>query len=202
MANMQTQLVKTYSHLAVALLIVSALAPASTQAFEFKPVAGIGWDFYGGDLLVSGTSPECGDTNVKANNGYTLNAGGVMIADSFETQATLGYKYASPAAETGSIVWDAMPLELIQFYRTSLLRMGLGFSYHINPKLVVDVPGLSYANYYDNALGAVVQIGWAPVQKSYSIDLRYTAINYKQKDASIADEKSGSVLGIYSSYYF
>jgi hypothetical protein len=187
--------------LAVAALPLGILSALSVQAAEFKGVAGIGLDF-GGDTLVTAVYTDGSTTDVKANNGFVLNGGGVMIVDAYETQATVGYKFGGPAAKNGSITWDAVPVELIQFLRAGNVRIGLGFTYHINPKLVIDIPGTSRTYNFDNALGTIAQIGWAPVNMPFSIDLRYTAIKYRQSNVGNAEEKNGNVLGIYSSFFF
>jgi hypothetical protein len=188
----------------VSLLIfaVSGLLFINAEASEFKGVASIGWDLWGGDVVATGTGNVCGNLDVKANNGVVISAGGVVINGAFETQATVGYKHASPSGAAGSMVWDTIPLELLQFYRTGDLRMGLGVAYHVNSKLIVDVPGSAYSTYYNNALGGIVQLGWAPTTKAYSIDLRYTVIQYQQQNAVNIPDTNGNVLGIYVSYYF
>lgn len=181
---------------------MSSLLCISAEAYEFKGVASIGWDLWGGDIVATGTGTACANPDVKANNGVVISAGGVLINGAYETQATVGYKHASPVGESGSIVWDTIPLELLQLYRTGNLRMGLGITYHVNSKLIADVPGSSFSKYYNNALGGIVQLGWAPAAQAYSIDLRYTAIQYQQQDAPSIPNTSGNVLGIYASYYF
>lgn len=187
--------------LAVAALSLGILSALRVQAAEFKGVVGIGLDF-GGDTLVTAVYTDGSSTDVKANNGFVLNGGGVMIIDAYETQVTVGYKFGGPAAKNGSITWDAVPVELIQFLRASNVRIGLGFSYHINPRLVIDIPGTSQTYNFDNALGTIAQIGWSPVNMPFSIDLRYTAIKYRQSNVGNAEEKNGNVLGIYSSFFF
>lgn len=188
--------------LTLATLALIVLGSTTSQAGEFKGVVGIGWDMLGGDTVVTGTCTACGTPEQKANNGLAFNVGGVMINDSYETQATIGYKYGSPVGENGTITWQAIPVEIIQFYRTSNMRIGLGFIYQINPRLVVDVPGLNYANYYDNAFGTLVQIGWAPVGEPYTIELRYSPMTYRQNNSPYPQQVNGSVFGIFSSYYF
>lgn len=185
-----------------ATLAMIALISTTSQAGEFKGVVGIGWDMLGGDTVVTGACTACGTPEQKANNGLAFNAGGVMINDSYETQATIGYKYGSPVGENGTITWEAIPIEIIQFYRTSNMRIGLGFIYQINPRLVVDVPGLNYTKDYDNAFGTLLQLGWAPMGESYTIELRCSAMMYKQNNSAYPQEVNGGVLGIYSNYYF
>lgn len=153
----------------VTLLLIAATA----QAAEFRGVVGFGMDF-GGDVLLSGTYTDGSTWEVKANQGLVLNGGVVMVTGAFETQATVGYKFGGPQAKNGSVTFDEMPLELMEFYRTSNIRSGLGISYLGNPKLVVDIPGsIKNGTYkFDNAIAYVAQIGWAPEKSPFSIDLR------------------------------
>ena len=190
-------------NIAKTMLVATALSftALAAQAAEYKGIVGIGLDF-GGDVLKSGLYTNGSTWEVKANQGLTFNGGMVMVNGVHETQATIGYKFGGPQAKNGSVTWDTIPVELIQFYRTGIVRAGLGFVYQINPKLVVDIPGTSQTINYDNSLGLVAQVGWAPADMPISIDLRLTAIKYKEKNVSGAKDISGGALGIYSSYYF
>ena len=188
-----------------ALLVASmlSLTISTAQAIEFKGVLGFGLDL-GGDTLVSGSYTDGSTYTVKANRGVVLNGGVVMVTGAFETQTTVGYKFGGPQAKNGSITWDVVPIELMEFYRTNNLRMGLGLVYQKSPKLVIDVSGsLSNGTYnFDNALGTVVQIGWAPKKYPFSIDLRYTAIKYKQSNVANPKDISGNSPGLYMSFFF
>jgi hypothetical protein len=199
--NMKIKLMIKQLMLAMALLTANSLSAAAVQAAEFKGVVGIGVDV-GGDTLATAVYTDGTTADVKANNGLVFNGGAVMIVDSYETQATVGYKFGGPIGKNGTVTWDTVPLELIQFLRASNVRIGLGLIYHINPRLTVDIPGASYTINYDNAFGTVAQIGWAPLNMPFSIDLRYTAIKYRQSNINNAQEASGAAFGIYSSYYF
>lgn len=189
-------------HLFVAaILSLSSLSAVTAQAAEFKGVVGIGFDL-GGDTLYTGKYTDGTTVDVKANQGFVLNGGAVMVIDSYETQATVGYKFGGPTAKNGSITWDAIPVELIQFLRAGNMRIGLGFIYQINPKLVVDIPTDNSTYNFDNAFGTVAQIGWAPAKMPFSFDLRYTAIKYKQSNVSNPPDISGNATGLYMSYFF
>ena len=177
------------------------LVAASAHAVEFKGVVGFGMDF-GGDVLRSGTFSDGSTWEAKANQGLVLNGGVVMITGAFETQATVGYKFGGPQAKNGSITFDEMPLELMEFYRTSIFRMGLGIAYLNSPKLVVDIPTESSTTKFDNALAYVAQIGWAPEKSPFSIDLRYTIAKFKASGVANAKDINGNVVGLYMSYFF
>jgi hypothetical protein len=82
--------------------------------------------------------------------------------------------------------------------------MGLGLSYHSNAKLDVSVPNssLNGVHEFDDAVGSVAQIGWAPAGSKYSVDLRYTTATFKVKGVANAKDINGNVAGLYASYYF
>ena len=183
--------------------VLLLLVAATAQAVEFKGVVGFGMDF-GGDVLLSGTYTDGSTWEAKANQGLVLNGGIVMVTGSFETQATIGYKFGGPQAKNGSVTFDEMPIDLLEFYRTSNIRSGLGISYLSSPKLVVDIPGsIKNGTYkFDNAIAYVAQIGWAPEKSPFSIDLRYTMVKFKQSGVANAQDVNGNVVGLYMSYFF
>jgi hypothetical protein len=187
-------------------LILGSMSAVSAQAVEFKGVVGFGMDF-GGDVLDSGMYTDGTTWDVRANKGLALNIGMVMVTGSFETQATVGYKFGGPEAKNGSVTFDVVPVELMEFYRTSNIRMGLGMVYHSSPELVKNAPigsgSLANGTYkFDNAVGSVVQIGWAPEKLPFSIDLRHTTVNFKQSGVTNAKSINGNVTGLYMSFFF
>lgn len=194
------------SFMLVASASLITLSVATARAVELKGVFGVGGDF-GGDTLFSGTYTDGSTWSVSANQGLVVNGGVVMVTGSFETQATVGYKTGGPSAKNGSITYTVVPVELMEFYRTSNLRMGLGLSYHSSPKVEVGVTGSSLNGTYKfkDAMGYVAQIGWAPVKSFFSIDLRYTAVKFIPENFVGINGKrefNGTVAGIYGSFYF
>lgn len=185
------------------LLSASMLYAVTAHAAEFKGVIGFGFDF-GGDVLLSGTYTSGSTWEVRANQGMVLNGGVVMVTGAFETQATIGYKFGGPQASNGSVTFDEIPVELMEFYRTGNMRMGLGLSYQSSPKLVVDIPGsgLNGTYKFDNSIGAIAQIGWAPEKSPFSFDLRYTMASFKASGVANAKDINGNVVGLYMSYFF
>jgi hypothetical protein len=183
----------------VGMLLSSIVA----SAVEFKGVVGVGSDF-GGDVLLSGTYTSGSTWEAKANEGLLFNAGVVMVTGNFETQGTVGYKFGGPQASNGSVTFTVVPVEVIEFYRAANIRAGIGLSYHSSPTLEVSVPGFAGNGTYNfnDAMGTVIQIGWAPTGGKYSIDLRMTSVNFKQKNVVGAKDINGNTAGIYASYYF
>jgi len=193
------KLINTVKYIVVTGML--SLIALTSQAAEFKGVVGLGLDF-GGDVLLSGTYTDGSTWEAKANQGIALNGGVVIVTGAFETQLTVGYKFGGPQAKNGSITFDEMPIDLMEFYRTGNTRMGLGFTYLSSPKLVIDIPGTSSTTKFDNAIGTVIQIGWAPEKAPYSIDLRYTMVKFKQSGVANATDVNGNVVGLYMSYFF
>jgi hypothetical protein len=189
------------SLLALTMLSFSAFSLLAARADEIKGVFEIGGDF-GGDTLGTVVYKDGTTTDVKVSDSLVLNVGAVVTNGSFETQASLGYKFSGPGAKDGTITWHSIPLELLEFYRVSVARMGLGLSYNINPSLVIDVPGTRQTYNFENALGTVVQIEWAPLKETYSLALRYTFIQYKQSGVSNPREIGGNMVGMYVNHYF
>lgn len=186
-------------------LMVVAMVLASfnvAQAVEFKGVLGLGIEG-GGDKLGTLTYADGTSVVVTANSGIVLHGGVVIVVDQYETQITVGLKKGGPSAKEGSVTWSDTPVEIMEFYRTGEMRMGMGLQYQINPKLVVDLPSQKETTKYDNALGFVAQIGWAPTDKPYpfSVDLRYTAIKYKENNTGNTNNIGGNVVGIYMNFY-
>ncbi|MFA6902260.1 MAG: hypothetical protein WC236_04160 [Gallionellaceae bacterium] len=195
-------------HMVTKLAMVAAmlsLSVASAQAVEFKGVVGLGYDA-GGDTLATVTFTDGSTSEVKANAGLLFNGGVVIVTGDFETQATVGYKFDSSKKATNvNVTFDVLPVELMEFYRTDNLRMGLGLSYHSSPTLKIDFPGnAAHGTYkFKDAIGYVAQIGWSPRTGSYSIDLRYTAIKYLPNYANPAKaEYNGNSVGLGASFYF
>lgn len=181
-----------------------AQAPATKESQPIEWIIGLGMDF-GGEELGKLYYTDGSSASVKANNGIAIYAGGTIAngrSSPFSTQITLGYKFGGPRGDGGDVTWSAIPLEVIEFYRASNLRTGLGISYQINPQLSVNLPASSYTDTYNNAIGFIAQVGWTPVGEHYSIDLRYTSIKFQLSSVQDAPMVDGSVVGLYASYRF
>jgi hypothetical protein len=181
-----------------------AQAPLTKESQPIEWVIGLGMDF-GGEELGKLYYTDGSSASVKANNGVAINAGAIIPNGKnspFSTQITLGYKLGGPRGEGGDVTWSAIPLEVIEYYRAGNLRTGLGISYQIRPQLSVSLPTSNYTDTYNNAIGFIAQVGWAPVREHYSIDLRYTSIQFQLSGVQDAPMVNGSVVGLYTSYRF
>lgn len=167
-------------------------------------LVGLGADF-GGEELGQLTYSDGSTASVYANKGIAFFFGVILPngRDSdFSTQLSLGYKLGGPRAINTDVTWSALPLEVIEYYRAGSLRTGLGLSYQLNPQLSVNTPATSYVDKYNNALGFIAQIGWAPVREHFSLDLRYTSIKFQGNGVIGPANADGSVTGIYTSFRF
>ena len=181
-----------------------AQTPLAKESLPVEWIIGLGMDF-GGEELGKLYYTDGSSASVKANNGIAINAGAILANGKnspFSTQITLGYKFGGPRGEGGDVTWSAIPLEVIEYYRATNLRMGLGISYQIRPQLSVSLPTSNYTDTYNNATGFIAQFGWAPVTEHYSIDLRYTSIKFQLSGVQDAPMVNGSVVGLYTSYRF
>lgn len=177
-------------------------AAAKSQSVEW--IAGAGLEL-GGEELGQVTYSDGSTAPVNANNGIMLNFGGIFANgddSAFSTQISLGYKSGGPRIWSSDVNWSAMPLDIIEHYRIDNLRLGLGITYHFNPQLKVNLPSSSFVNKYNNSIGILAQISWAPVRENYSFDLRYTSIKFQQSDLPSAPLINGSVGGLYATYRF
>jgi hypothetical protein len=177
-------------------------AAKSSPSIEW--IVGAGYEL-GGEELGQVTYSDGSSAPVNANNGIMLNFGGIFPngEDSdLSTQVSLGYKTGGPRIWSSDVNWSAIPLEIIEHYRISRVRLGLGIAYHINPQLKVNLPSSSFVSKYNNALGFILQFSWAPVREDYSVDLRYTSIRFQQSDVASAPAVNGSVAGIFANYRF
>ena len=184
--------------------LLSFLVPAPVNA-EDAPVrwlAQAGADF-GGEKLGSVSFTNGDSADVRANNGILLAVGADIangVNSPFRTQVFVGYKFGGPSADNDDITWSALPIDILEFYHFSSVKLGVGIDYQLNPKLDVDIPGTKFVSNFENALGYVAQVGWEPSQH-YSFDLRYTAISYQLSGASNV-KVDGNVAGIYAAYKF
>jgi hypothetical protein len=186
---------------------------AQVQALDPRLELGLSYDV-GGDKLGTALFTNGNTRSVRANEGVMFTVGVAIPNDpakQFETVASIGYKVGGPFAENGKLTFNTVPLTLMEFYRPGSVRIGLGLTYHISPKYTQDVPGNSGSVNFSNTLGYIAQVGWAPTGRNFSVDLRYTAIRYKEDSANFngriinvanASKVNGDSVGVYGSYRF
>lgn len=171
---------------------------------ELQWMIGLGIDV-GGDGLGKVYFADGSAKPVNANQGYVLNVGTLLRngkSRTFSTQLSVGYKLGGQWGDNGSVTWRSIPIEVIEFYQTENMRVGLGLGYQLKPRLEVSIPSSSYTDQYNNALGMIAQLGWSPAKGHFSIDLRYTVAKFQSNSASNNATVKGNVAGLYTSYKF
>lgn len=184
---------------AVFRLLASALLPALlaagfARAAEVKPVARIGFDF-GGDNLITRPFADGSSGTIRANEGFWIGAG-VLVSGSrnVEAELTLSYKFASSRAASGDVTWTRFPLDAIVFYRFPRVRLGGGLTYHLSPTLEGSGAASNINARFDDALGYVLQADylWTP---RYTLGARYSNLTYRTGGASFNSNGLGVTVG-------
>jgi hypothetical protein len=160
----------------------------------------------GGDELAGATFTSGDSDKIKAGELLSFAAGIVQpIGESWEVQAGLGWKFDTITATNGDITFDRYPLDLLLFYRpTEKFRIGLGGSYHLNPKLSSSGAASGLDVEFDNALGFAVEAGYffghvSPegTPRGMYLGVNYTAIDYTvaNTDVAVDGNSIGLILG-------
>jgi hypothetical protein len=201
-----------------AVMIAAGLMGAmQVQAAGVKWELGLGYDGGGDELTtVQVNSSLTGNSSqtVRVAQGAAFTVGAAFANDEakqFETVASLGFKTGGPRADNAKATFTSMPLTLMQFYRPSDVRLGLGGTFNLSPEFTQKLTNNNVEVSYDDAFGLVAQVGWAPLAQAYSVDLRYTSIKFQPKSAkfngtnintSNASKSDGSSIGLYGSVRF
>ena len=175
------------------LVFVAASAVFGAQAAEIRPLVKAGVDV-GGDTMVTAVFSDGFTEEVRANDGFYIGGGAVIIdnARNMEYHLTLAYKFASIDGTDGDIEWSRIPLEALAFYRFSRVRLGGGLTYHINPRLEGGGSAGGLDVDFKNALGVVLQADWR-VNQMIGVGARYTILEYDAEGAFFGSAKSNGV---------
>jgi hypothetical protein len=161
--------------------IVWALACASLLS---APAAlaqeGLGWVFefdleFGGDAVATTNFTDGSSQDTHAGQGLSVAAGAHYRAagSSWDTRATLGYKYVSSQASDADIYMRRVPMELIVDYMyENGAWLGLGVSRHTG--IQYNGGGVNPNVAFEDATGPVIEVGWQWIGLSYTF-MDYTA---------------------------
>jgi hypothetical protein len=179
-------------------LMAAAAVPMASHAAEVRPVAKIGFDF-GGDNLVTAQFTNGSSDSIKAGELLYFGVGASIITDSrdIEVEVTASYKFKNISASNGDIKFTRYPLEALVFYRMPKFRVGGGLTYHLSPKVSGSGVASNINGNFDDSLGFVLQGDYLVTQKA-SVGARYTSLKYKVGGTSI----DGSSIGITAGYRF
>ncbi|MBD3792875.1 MAG: hypothetical protein IE889_01775 [Campylobacterales bacterium] len=182
------------------LLALSLLVSFST-ADNIRPLLQFAWEG-GGDELVTIQHDHESDYTIKAGDGIAFEAG--MAIDNpmsnLELQFLAGYKFDSDSASNGDITWSMVPLTALAMFKVQDWKLGGGVTYHMNPELDGRFDNDSINYKFDDALGAMVQIQYSPIDV-FSIGLRGTAIQYKLT-SDTSQTADGTSIGIVGTFKF
>jgi len=184
---------KSFPALAIlVILLVSSMVYGTTRAEVY---AELGFES-GGDTLANVSHDE-----LSAGGGFKLALGLQKYIGGFDDVGlifSLGYLFDQIAASNGEVESHAFVAEAIYFREFGPHRLGIGGSYHMNPRYREDVDGYAPLRIdFDNALGLVGRYGYV-LEKTVELGIRYTLIDYKA-DGNSLDADS---LGFYISSIF
>lgn len=188
----------------LALFFSSLIIPTTSMAMKFDGVGRFGFEF-GGDTLVTTYFVGGGSDKIKAGDGIVLAGGMAFMSDSgkFGVETTIGWKYTGTEAENQKFSFTRFPLGIVGIYNFQFgekvrhgLRLGLGVTRHINPKLSASGDLANGDVKFDDATGAVLQIDYLFPGNGRTggiVGLRLTGIDYTASGESV----SGNSVGLY-----
>lgn len=136
---------------------------------------------YGGDEIAKILFTNGDTQSVKAGQGASVAVGAqlqIPKAEKLLIRGTVGYKYATTAADNAHIRITRIPVHLTANYMiTDKIRLGAGLAMHKNIRFESD--GIGDDNKFNNASGAIFEIAYR------GIGLIYTAMKYTDQ-ASIS----------------
>src|SRR5690348_3696059 len=104
-------------------LLSTQLAAGPARAAEIRPVARIGFDF-GGDNLITVPFTDGTSDSIKANEGFSIGGGALFVTGlpNVEAEVTLSFKFTSVNARNGDVTWTRFPVDALVFYRFPRFR--------------------------------------------------------------------------------
>jgi len=150
---------------------------------------------FGGDDLATVYFEDDDSQDITAGQGVALSVGGYfrpIESSAFEIEASVGYKYATTAADNADINVSRTLLQLEALYRwPNGFYVGAGLMEHFGPELNGD--GFFEDIKFDDATGFNAEIGWR------WISLHYTNISYSHE---FFEDVDASHVGIRFTYRF
>jgi hypothetical protein len=182
------------------IIFASAFLLTMLNAGDVKPIIQVGYQG-GGDRLITIAHP---DRNYGINGGDGISIEGGMALDNphsnLEFQALVGYRVDADNADNGDVTWDTVPLSLLALYKADNWKFGGGLTYHLAPQLDGGFGGDVINDDYEDAVGSVAQIQYAP-SEAFAIGLRATFIEYELK-SDPTKKTSGNNIGIIGTVKF
>jgi len=123
------------------------------------------------------------------------------VAENLAFSTAAGFLYDEVTGELGDgsgrayASFRTTQIDFIGFYMYKRHRIGLGGSFHYNPKFDYKENGNNFQMHgvyrFSNAIGAVIQYDYL-VSQNTSLGIRYTNISYDFENVSISDIVNGS----------
>ncbi|WP_444994171.1 hypothetical protein [Aliikangiella sp. IMCC44359] len=138
---------------------------------------------------VSADLPQAWEDDIEAGGLFSASLGAeIPLFSRIVLMTTLGYQYDSINGDLtdgsggkGSMKIARNTLDLIPFYNLGRHRVGLGLSYHINPKAIHKEYGSSFdlktTYHFDNGIGATLQYDYL-INKNISLGVKLTKMSY------------------------
>ncbi|PVZ72462.1 hypothetical protein [Pelagibaculum spongiae] len=185
------------------------LAAGNAAAFDWSPVAAVGLQ-KGGQDLVFVVDADSGDRieSIKLGGFYVIEAGARLHSFDLpvEFQLTVGdiFDYVEPTVndhQTGKARVDRMFVEGLAFWRNGKLRLGGGASYHYKPNYNLELDsGATTDIDFKSTVAAILQADYW-LTEHFNFALKATLVDYKVDksttgDAAPDDKMGASSLGV------
>ncbi len=158
---------------------------------------------FSSDFVFFGSLSDGGETFVETDDEQDLRAGGLLqfsaglenkLSSDLLIQAMFGLKFDGITASDGEASFIRYPIDVSLIKRTEQFELGMGFTYHTDPQLNIDINGLPNLRVnFDNALGMTLGMGLR--SNKLGAGLRLTFIDYEVDNWTV----DGNSLGLYLS---
>lgn len=189
--------------LLASLLLASFVANAETSPQNTSQTKGIlgGGFAFGGDTLIEDIEFTNGDSeDVKAGDGFWIEAGFKTQFETFALKGTLGYKTGGVFARNGDATFSHFPLTFVGSVNNGNHNFGLGVTHHLSPELDIDLPYVYGSVDADNATGFVLEYEYD--FGNWALGGRYTNIEYTFSEGGYSEDYDGSNVGVFAIWYF
>ena len=169
------------------------LTAPTVQASNLLLEAGI---HAGGDELVNVTFVGGMEQSMKAGGLISLSVGLISeIDETLELRTTLGYKFDSITMENGDLDFSRYPITAMLFNKGEKFSMGIGTTYHLNPKFKSSGFAGNFTVDFDNAIGFIAEVDYKLNERAY-VGIQLTTIDYEVNTTLGSDKVNGNSFGV------
>lgn len=112
-------------------------------------------------------------------------------------QVTMGFHFDAVTAADDSVSFERYPIDVMLYQYPGDWRIGFGVTHHLSPTIDLIEAGGGEID-FDNATGAMIELGRKLGHINQYISLRYTGIEYETEGADF----DGSNIGVNYSFQF